>query len=223
MRIEIVLFDGCDELDAIGPFEVLANARPHVDVRLVTLTDRAWVTAAHGARIAPGDVLSSEPDLIVVPGGGWVGEAALGVRAEVGRSDLSDALSQRHARGTIVASVCTGAMLLARAGLLAGRPAVTHHAAIDDLRAAGAIVIDDARVVDDGDILSAGGVTSGLDLALWIVERELGGPAAERVAREMEHERRSRIWPRDFADARPSGADPSGSGSQRAAGVRSVK
>ena len=91
-----------------------------------------------------------------------------------------------------IASVCTGGMLVAAAGLLAGRPAVTHHAALEDLAAAGAQVVD-ARVVDDGDIVSAGGVTSGIDLALHIVERELGAETAAAVAREMEHDRRGPV------------------------------
>ena len=83
-------------------------------------------------------------------------------------------------------------MLVAAAGLLTGRPAVTHHGALEDLAATGAQVVD-ARVVDDGDIVSAGGVTSGIDLALHIVERELGAETAAAVAREMEHDRRGPV------------------------------
>jgi transcriptional regulator GlxA family with amidase domain len=79
-------------------------------------------------------------------------------------------------------------MLLAAAGLVQGRPATTHHAAIEDLRAAGAQIVD-ARFVDDGDLLTAGGVTSGLDLALHIVEKVAGASIAEQVAREIEYER----------------------------------
>ena len=79
------------------------------------------------------------------------------------------ALAGRHAAGGRIGSVCTGAMLLAEAGLLNGRPAITHHSAIEDLRGFGADVIDGARVVDDGDIVTAAGVTSGIDLALHLV------------------------------------------------------
>jgi transcriptional regulator GlxA family with amidase domain len=84
-------------------------------------------------------------------------------------------------------------MILAAAGLTDGRPATTHHAAIEDLRATGARIVD-ARVVDDGDLLTAGGVTSGLDLALWLVEREAGPALAQRVAEDLEHERRGDVW-----------------------------
>ena len=80
-------------------------------------------------------------------------------------------------------------MLAAAAGLTSGRPAVTHHSALDDLRRSGAEVLE-ARVVDDGDLLTAGGVTSGLDLALWLVEREFGAEPAAEVAEEIEYERR---------------------------------
>ena len=78
-------------------------------------------------------------------------------------------------------SVCTGAMLLAEAGILAGRRAITHHGAIEDLRAAGADVQDGARFVDEGDIITSAGVTAGIDMALY-----LAGDQAELVAREIE-------------------------------------
>jgi transcriptional regulator GlxA family with amidase domain len=197
MKIEILLYEGCDELDVFGPYEVLAGAGAHsgrLDVRLVTVDSEATITASHGAQIIPHGPISDAPDLLVVPGGGWVNGHAEGVRAQFERGTLPRAIASRHAAGTRVASVCTGAMLLAAAGLLEGRPATTHHIAIEDLRAAGADVIDDARVVDDGDVLTAGGVTSGLDLALWLVECELGERFAAAAAREVEYERTGRVW-----------------------------
>jgi transcriptional regulator GlxA family with amidase domain len=100
-----------------------------------------------------------------------------------------------HEEGTILAAICTGSMLLAAAGLLRGRPATTHHGALEDLRTAGAEVIR-ARVVDDGDIVTAGGVTSGLDLALWLVERFAGPQLAVAVEQRLEYERRGTVWHR---------------------------
>jgi transcriptional regulator GlxA family with amidase domain len=85
--------------------------------------------------------------------------------------------------------VCTGAMLLAEAGILEGRPAVTHHAALDDLRDLGIDVRADARWVDAGDVLTAGGVTSGIDLALHLLERFQDAGVAEAAARLLEHPR----------------------------------
>ncbi|MGQ3413016.1 DJ-1/PfpI family protein [Natrinema sp. LN54] len=190
---EIVLFDGFDELDAIGPYEVLENgadAGASIGTRLVTLEETALVTASHGLRVEPDGVLG-DPDLLVVPGGGWTTEG--GVRAVVEDGRLPEAVTARHADGATVASVCTGAMILADAGLLEGRPATSHRVAIDDLEAYAGSVIDD-RVVDDGDVLTAGGVTAGIDLALWLLEREFGADIAEAVETEMEHERRGTVF-----------------------------
>ncbi len=188
METEILLYDGFDELDAFGPYEVLANGG--FEPRFVTLDGVESVTASHGARVLVDGALGEAPGLLVVPGGGWGDRAEHGAWAEAKRGDVPEAIAARHRGGATVASVCTGAMLLASAGLLDGRPAVTHHVALDDLEAAGADVRREARVVDDGDILTAGGVTSGIDLALWIVERERGAEAADMVAREIEHTRR---------------------------------
>ncbi|MDS0476408.1 DJ-1/PfpI family protein [Natrinema sp. 1APR25-10V2] len=189
---EIVLFDGFDELDAIGPYEVLENgaqAGASLETRLVTLAQTDLVTASHDLRVEPNGTLG-RPDLLVVPGGGWTTEG--GVRAVVEDGALPETVRERYDDGTTIASVCTGAMVLSEAGILADRPATTHAVARDDLEAAGADLID-GRVVDDGDVLTAGGVTSGIDLALWFLEREFGPDVAETVATEMEYERRGRV------------------------------
>jgi transcriptional regulator GlxA family with amidase domain len=187
MRTEILLYDGFDELDAFGPYEVLSHGG--FEPRFVNLTGADVVTAANGARILVDGQLSDEADLVVVPGGGWTKRPPAGAWAEAQRGDIPAALAERHRAGATIATVCTGALLAATAGLLDGRPAVTHHSDLDDLEAAGADVKRDARVVDDGDILTAGGVTSGIDLALWLVERERGAELADEVAREIEHTR----------------------------------
>ncbi|TYT60739.1 DJ-1/PfpI family protein [Natrialba swarupiae] len=191
---EIVLFEGFDELDAIGPYEVLENgaqAGASIETDLVTLEETDLVTASHDLRVEPDGTLG-DPDLLIVPGGGWT-TANEGVRAVVEDGVLPDAVDERFTAGATVASVCTGAMILAEAGLLEGRPATTHHVAVDDLAATDANVVDE-RVVDDGDVLSAGGVTSGIDLALWLLEREFGAAVADDVAREMAHERRGEVF-----------------------------
>jgi transcriptional regulator GlxA family with amidase domain len=196
MDIDIVLFDGFDELDAIAPYEVLRVAEglgAALHAELVSAHGPGPVTAAHGALIGVGRGATPDADLLLVPGGGWNDGRAEGARAEVARGELPALLARAHAMGRSVASVCTGAMILAAAGLTDGRPATTHHAAIEDLRATGARIVD-ARVVDDGDLLTAGGVSSGLDLALWLVEREAGPALAQRVAEDLEHERRGDVW-----------------------------
>jgi transcriptional regulator GlxA family with amidase domain len=194
LDVAIVVYDGFDELDAVGPHEVLgkaADAGVDLDTALVTLEERSRVTAAHGLRIEPDGVLRVErpPDVVVVPGGGWNDRRSAGAWAEAERGALPDALASLHDAGTTLAAVCTGGMLLARAGLLAGRPAITHAGAREDLRAAGAEVVD-ARVVDDGDVLTAGGVTAGIDLALRLVERLADRETADAVATRLEYDRR---------------------------------
>ncbi|ELZ21548.1 ThiJ/PfpI domain-containing protein [Haloterrigena salina JCM 13891] len=186
---EIVLFDGFDELDAIGPYEVLENAAQagaDLEIDLVTLEETDLVTASHDLRVEPQGTLG-QPDILLVPGGGWT-SANEGVRAVVEDGVLPDKVDACYTEGSTVASVCTGAMVLAEADLLEGRPAATHRVAIDDLEAHAANVVDE-RVVDDGDVLTAGGVTSGLDLALWLVEREFGEDVASEVSEEMAYER----------------------------------
>lgn len=198
VTVQILLFDGFDEMDALAPFEVLKTAialGADLRVDLVTLTAGAEVVAAHGLRLKADAVLDSKhpPDLLMVPGGGWNEHGAQGARAEAHQGDIPAEIAELHQRGTKVAGVCTGGMLVAAAGLLKGRPAITHHGAIADLRASGADVIN-ARVVDDGDILTAGGVTSGLDLALWLIEQYVSPQIAIAVEVEMEYERRGTVW-----------------------------
>jgi transcriptional regulator GlxA family with amidase domain len=200
MRIDIILFAGFDELDALGPFEVFQNAAQlgaGFEVHLVSPLGAGEVVGAHGLRVRVEASLREEPrpELIVVPGGGWNDRRAQGARAEAERGEIPAYLSELHQAGATIAAVCTGAMLVAAAGLLRGRPATTHHGAIEDLRKAGAEIFQE-RVVDDGQLITAGGVTSGLDLALWLVERFAGSEVADEVAREMEHHRVGSVWRR---------------------------
>jgi transcriptional regulator GlxA family with amidase domain len=196
MRIAVVLFDGFDELDAIGPYEVLRNAAlggADVETELVTREPVDRVTGSHGLTVEPQGVLDGSYDLVVVPGGGWNNRAESGAYAEAQAGDLPAALADLHEDGAVVTAVCTGGMLVSAAGLARGRPAVTHHSALEELASEGAKVVE-ARVVDDGDLVTSGGVTSGIDMALRLVEREWGKALADGVAREMEHERSGPVW-----------------------------
>lgn len=192
MNAEILLFDGFDELDAMGPWEVLAGlsaVRDDVTARLVTLEGERDVRADHGAVIRAQAPLSARPDVLIVPGGGWFDRTPDGVWAQAQRGDMPRAIAACHAAGTTVASVCTGALLLAASGILDGRRATTNPQALDDLRSRGTIDVIAARVVDDGDVLTAGAPACGLDLSLQLLER-FGGPGlAEAAARELQYER----------------------------------
>ena len=198
MRIEIVIYPGFDELDAIGPLEVLRQAQSlgaPLETRLVSMAGGQEITASHGLRVFSEDRLAAngQPDLVIVPGGGWTARAKHGAWAEAQRPEVPGAFARLHRAGVTMTSVCTGAMLIAASGILRGRHATTHHAVLDELRAQGVKLVD-ARVVDDGDVITAGGVTSGLDLALWLVERFSGAAFARQVESALEYQLRGPVW-----------------------------
>lgn len=187
--VAIAVFDGVEELDAIGPYEVFSVASDcggDLAVSLRTLEPANRVNCTHGLRIEPDGELPGGADLIVVPGGGW-NDGRGGVRDVVEAGDLPASLAEWYGQGKTVASVCTGAMVLAEAGLLDGRLATTHASAVEDLRPHAEVV--DARVVDDGDLLTAGGVTAGIDLALHLVSQICGEEVAQATATMLEHDR----------------------------------
>ncbi len=192
MHAEILLFDGFDELDAMGPWEVLAGVaalRDDVTARFVTLEGAREVRADHGAVVRAHGPLSGRPDVLVVPGGGWFDRGEDGAWAQARRGDIPRAIADRHAAGSLVASVCTGALLLAHAGVLRGRRATTNRGAYDDLRGFEGVEVVEARVVDDGDVVTAGGPVCGIDLALALVERFGGAALAAAAATEIHYER----------------------------------
>jgi len=202
MKAQIVLYDGFDELDAVAPYEVLVAAAKRgapFEVELAHLEGAREVVGSQGLAVRATAALAERLELLVVPGGRWADRSSLvGARVEAERGTLPRAIGRIHAGGARVASVCTGAMLLAAAGLTRGRHATTHHVAREALRASGAVLID-ARVVDDGNLITAGGITSGLDLALWLVEREAGAALALELERHLEYERRGTVWRRPQA------------------------
>lgn len=200
--VGIVVYEGFEELDALGPYDVFRTAATDsapLETTLLGLDDANSLTAAKGLQMEPHGRLPVDPTaddapgLLVVPGGGWNVRADVGAWAEAERGVLPERIRSYHDHGATVASVCTGAMVLERAGLLDGRPAVTHHSALDELRDSDAAVVE-ARVVDDGDVVTCGGVTAGIDLALWLVEREWGDDLAERVETSLEHERTTDVY-----------------------------
>jgi transcriptional regulator GlxA family with amidase domain len=196
IHIGIVVFEGFEELDAVGPWDVLRSARAAgapFEVSLVSLGGAPTVEAAKGLRVAvePGGA-AGRFDWVIVPGGGWATRPPRGAWAEVQRGTLPEALRRWRQGGAAIASVCTGAMILSAAGLTRGRPVTTHAVAREALRAEGAEVLD-ARVVDDGDLVTAAGVTSGIDLALWLTERLAGPAIAEAVATNMEYRRQGPV------------------------------
>jgi transcriptional regulator GlxA family with amidase domain len=182
MRIAIAVFEGAEELDFVGPWEVLTSWRflypDDVEVFLVG-EDSAPVTCAKGMRVFPdrsweeaGDV-----DVLVYPGG-------RGTRAQLGDEGIRARLRGLKERGALMTSVCTGALVYADAGLLDGRPAATYWSAFDELLPLGREITPrpDDRFVDNGDVITAAGVSAGIDMALHLVGR-LGSPEKAREVR----------------------------------------
>jgi uncharacterized protein (DUF427 family)/putative intracellular protease/amidase len=199
--IDIVLYEGVDELDVVGPLEVLrsaAAAGADLTVRLVCRTEPLEVQAAHGLRLRADSVYEPGADVLIVPGGGWMARSGAGAWAEAEGGAWLPLLRAAAGSGTLMAGVCTGVMLLARAGVVGERPATTHRSAWADLEVTGARVVDE-RVVDDGDLVTAGGVTSGIDLGLRLVERFAGAELAEREATRLEYP-----WTARTAKAHPA-------------------
>lgn len=195
MKAAILLFPGAEELDVTAPFEVLkcaARQGADLEVVLASVEDPAPLRLAHGAVITPHERFSGA-DLLLIPGGGWASQSAEGARAEARRPATLALIRATAESGATLAGVCTGVMILASAGLLSGRPATTHHTALADLREFGVEIVP-ARVVDDGAIVTCGGVTSALDAGLWLVERFFGAAASAEIERYLEYERRGPIW-----------------------------
>lgn len=182
MRVGILLFDGVEELDAMGVYEVLAKAKqlhPQLDLTVRTRARKETITAALGMKLLAHDVRADfgDLDLLIVPGGP-------GRKEVVKDAGFLDGLL---AFGTEkpIASVCTGAVILKEAGLLAGRRVTTHASARDELRDVATVVED--RVVDDDLITTAGGVSASIDLGLHLLRKYFDAELADEVAARIEY------------------------------------
>jgi transcriptional regulator GlxA family with amidase domain len=185
--VGILLFDGVEVLDFAGPYEVFSGTLgpgrvPYVQV--ITVGPATEVVCRGGLRVRPTFLVADCPplDAVVVPGGPGADD-----RTPVQDASLLPFLRERAASTTTVASVCTGAFLLGRASLLDGRRATTHTAALARLQAEFPRVnVVAAKVVDEGAVLTAAGVSSGIDLALHLYERWFGADARARAARGLD-------------------------------------
>jgi transcriptional regulator GlxA family with amidase domain len=187
--IGVALFDGAEELDWAGPWEVLAawaTQWPDDGVRVLTLArDAGTITCAKGLRVLPDETWESAPplDVLVYPGG-------RGTRRELVDEAVLDWVREIAAGGTVVSSVCTGSLVLAAAGLLDGRPATTHWQSLELLPTLGREieVRPDDRFVDDGSVITAAGVSAGIDMALHLVARLHSPDRAREVRRYIQYD-----------------------------------
>lgn len=209
MHAQIVLFDGFDPLDVTAPFEVLAAGSDasgsELAVELVSAEGPRPVTSGTRGMVlhATAQLDPTRPGFIVVPGASGPLEGDPDqvdtipvLLARFGETAAIPLLRQAMANPDVtVATVCGGSLALAMAGLLEGRHAVTHHLGMDLLEATGVNIVH-ARVVDDGDLVTSGAVTSGLDLALHLLERSYGPRVALAVEDLFAYQRRGTVWTR---------------------------
>jgi len=183
--VDLLLFDDVEELDFVGPWEVFSVAnrlRPGLFPTCLVSTGSDSIVARYGLQVVGLENLYDRPvpRVLLLPGGP-------GRKIVMKDPKLLGYVRRVHAEGSVLASVCTGAFVLAEAGLLRGKSATTHWSARDELRAYPEVTVVDGRFVDQGDIVTAGGISAGIDVSLHLVERFLGAPVSREVARTMEY------------------------------------
>lgn len=187
LSIGIVLFDDAEELDWAGPYEVFGMAsKIREDAHVITIAERADpVTCINGLRVLPDHTFDDSPDLdvVLVPGG-------QGTREEVDNPAMTGWLARIAPSCQWVTSVCTGSLVLHGAGLTAGKRITTHWSFIDKLRerAENATVLEQRRYVRDGNLVTAAGVSAGIDMSLWLVGQIWDVDHARLTQRFMEYD-----------------------------------
>ncbi len=184
ITIGILVFPQVEELDFVGPYEVLSyinKIRPDSTRVLLVAETPEPVAAFNGLRVIPDTTLAACPplDIVLAPGG-------KGRLAAMKNPAILAFINRQRPNAKLVASVCTGAFLLAEAGLLAGKKATTYHAAFAELAGYGVRVVAE-KVVRDGGIVTAGGVSSGLELGFYLLRELFGADLAREVARKIEY------------------------------------
>ncbi|HVT23065.1 MAG TPA: DJ-1/PfpI family protein [Rhizomicrobium sp.] len=188
IRIGVVVFDDAEELDFAGPWEVFtmaSNLKPNAhEVMLVAESDKP-VRCAKGMRVLPDVTFENCPklDVVLIPGG-------QGTRREVENKPMLDWIARVAKDCQWVTSVCTGAMLLTAAGPAKEKRVTTHWAFVETLRGRkeAAEVLDGVRYVRDGNVVTAAGVSAGIDMALWLTGQLHSPEFARSVQRAMEYD-----------------------------------
>jgi len=205
MKFQVVLFDGFDLMDALAPYDVFhvaaALSPEEVTVELVTVEGKRLVkSGVNGVRIEATGILDPTAEgVILIPGSAGDSyddgpNSVVNRLKKASETELKTMLHQAAYNPNITLNtVCVGANLLGMIGLLNGRYASTHFMGMGALPKMGATPVH-ARIVDDGDLVSSGGVTSGIDLAIYTIEQKLGSKIAHAVEKMIEFERRGTVW-----------------------------
>ena len=183
MKVAFIIYDGMTALDFIGVYDALTRLKTMKFMR-----DFEWEICAHTREVIDGSGLRFTPtatqgtlqdfDITIVPGG-------FSARKLINDSEFIAWLKTSESC-KLKASVCTGSLLLGAAGFLKGKKATTHPSALEELRPFCGTVVDE-RVIDEGDIITARGVTSSIDLGLYLCEKLAGREARERISRQMDY------------------------------------
>ncbi len=196
-NVAVLLFNDVEVLDFAGPFEVFSvtGKRDGSDpFDVYTVAENPIIQARNSLTITPTYTLQHCPqaDILVVPGGGGKRSdgTLFGTRKEKSNPVLLEWLKVTSQNTELVLSVCTGALLLAKAGMMDGLRATTHHRALEELQsdAPTATVVANERIVDNGNIIFSGGISAGIDASFHVVKKLLGEEAAKETATYMEYD-----------------------------------
>ena len=184
LTIGILLFPQVEELDFVGPFEVLSyiNKIKPASAKVLLIAEAAEpVEAYNGMKVIPDVAMENCPqlDILVVPGG-------KGRYAAMKNTAIQKFIQQQSQKAQYITSVCTGAFLLAEAGLLENKKATTYHTAFTEL-ASYSVEVLPQKVVREDNIITAAGVSSGIELGLYILKEEFGAAVAQEVADKIEY------------------------------------
>jgi transcriptional regulator GlxA family with amidase domain len=187
-NVGIFLFDEVELLDFAGPYEVFsvtAELNNYQLFNVFTITkDGAGITSVNGLKVTPDFSLANHPpiDILIIPGG-------VGTKAEMGKQEVLAWIKQTYTNSKITMSVCSGARILGALGLLDGLEATTHHEVIPHLReiAPRTIICANKRFVDNGKIMTSGGISAGIDLSLHIVKKLYGDDIAAKTVKYLEY------------------------------------
>ena len=185
LTVGILLFPQVEELDFVGPFEILSyinKIRPESTKVLLIAESAEPVKAFNGMKIIPDVTMATCPqlDILVAPGG-------KGRYAAMKNTAIKEYIQQQAHKANYITSVCTGAYLLAEAGLLKNKKATTYHTAFAEL-AAYSVEVLPQKVVRENNIITAAGVSSGIELGLYLLKEEFGAAVAQEVADKIEYE-----------------------------------
>lgn len=197
-NLAIFIFDDVEVLDFAGPFEVFSvcgrQAGDTAHFNVYTVAEKSTITARNNLIVTPNFLLGNcpKPDIFLIPGGGGynIDGTPFGSRKEMDNAVLLKWIRDQNTTAELVLSVCTGSLILAKAGLLKGLSATTHYAAVEQMQkiAPDTKLLPDERWVDNGRIILSAGVSAGIDMSLYVISKLFGRKQADETARYMQYD-----------------------------------